>query len=208
MKVTAFLLLFVLVYVGVAAYMLQQRGLLSRETLDLYLGEKPEEHEGVKIDIEPIGLALSVRKNEEKLQEQARDIELRTERLQAQRKELDAQRALLEQSTKEFTSGTEGAAGRRATGSRLMFRGGPNVISEEMLQLVKMYENMPPDDAAEALENMPDYTVAQVLLQMRSRQAAQIMAELNKDKATEVGKLLSADNGIKRLSKPESVAAP
>jgi hypothetical protein len=43
---------------------------------------------------------------------------------------------------------------------------------------------------------------------MRGRQAAQIMGELDEEKATVVGKLLSAEDGIKKLPKPEPAAAP
>lgn len=206
MKALAFVLLFVLVFTGVAAYSLQQKGLLTREALDLYLKDQPEEDDDVMIPIEPIELAVSVREKKEKLQEQSRDIDLRNERLAAQQKELDAQRAMLEQRIEELRAEPKRLAAEKEAGSQPTLE--PTVISGEMLQLVKMYESMPPDDAAAVLDKMPDQTVAQVLLQLRGRQAAQIMGALDKDKAAVVGKLLAAEDGVKKLPKPEPVAAP
>ena len=208
MKTLAFLLLFVLVFTGVAAYSLQRKGLLSRETLDLYLKDQPEEEDDAMIAIKPIELAVSVRERKEKLREQSRDIDLRNERLAAQQMEMDAQRAVLEQRIEELRAEPKRLAAEKEAEPQPALEPEPTVISGEMLQLVKMYESMPPDDAAAVLDKMPDQTVAQVLLQMRGRQAAQIMGALDKDKATVVGKLLSAEDGIKKLPKPEPVAAP
>ena len=204
MKTLAFLLLFVLVFTGVAAYSLQRKGLLSRETLDLYLKDQPEEEDDAMIAIKPIELAVSVRERKEKLREQSRDIDLRNERLAAQQMEMDAQRAVLEQRIEELRAEPKRLAAEKEPEPQTE----PTVISEEMLQLVKMYESMPPDDAAAVLDKMPDQTVAQVLLQLRGRQAAQIMGALDTDKATVVGKLLAAEDGVKKLHKPEPVAAP
>jgi flagellar motility protein MotE (MotC chaperone) len=213
LKALVFLLLFILVFAGVAAYSLQQKGLLTRETLDLYLNDQPEEEDDeAMIPIEPLELAASIRDSKKTLREQSQEIDLRNERLAAQQKELDAQRTMLEQRIKEFRAEAKGLSAEKETASRLTrepkSESEQTAISGEMLQLVKMYENMPPDDAAEVLEKMPDQTVAQVLLQMRGRQAAQIMGALDKDKATVVGKLLSAEDGVKKLPKPEPVTVP
>jgi flagellar motility protein MotE (MotC chaperone) len=210
LKALAFLLLFVLVFTGVAAYSLQQKGLLTRETLDLYLVDRADEAERPVIAVEPIELAASVKQRKETLQQQEQEISIRSERLAAQQKELDAQRAMLEQRIEEFRDDAKTTTAERAAGHKPLSEPEPEPIpiTEEMLQLVKMYENMAPDDAAAVLEKMPDETVAQVLLQMRGRQAAQIMGELDEVKATEVGKLLAARDGIKKLPKPEPVAAP
>jgi len=160
------------------------------------------------VAVEPLELAVSVQESKEKLEEQSRDMDLKGERLAAQQKELDAQRALLEQKMEELkVEGKKQAAAREAasvpeSGAELV------PITGEMLQLVKMYESMPPDDAAAVLDKMPDQTVAQVLLQLRSRNAAQIMGELDEEKAAAVSKLLSVEGGTKKLPKAEPIAVP
>ena len=72
----------------------------------------------------------------------------------------------------------------------------------------KMYENMPPEDAAEVLENMADSTVAQVLLQVRARQAARIMESMDKIKAAEVSRLLSGGKVSRLTPAPEPTELP
>ena len=84
-------------------------------------------------------------------------------------------------------------------------------MGEKQARLVKMYESMPPDDAAALLDDMSDETVARMLLRMRDRQAAQIMGALDKDKASKVARLLWAEDGPRDLSATEPaepVSAP
>ena len=59
-----------------------------------------------------------------------------------------------------------------------------------LAKLVKMYEGMPPEEAASILQSLPNPVVAQLLLRMRSRQATRIMGSLSADKAAEISKLL------------------
>jgi len=192
------LLLFLLVFAGVTAYELRRRGLLTRETLDLYLEEGAEETADEKaFEIEPVGLAASVRAKRDELRGEAEGLRRLNKRLDAQRKELERQQALLDERIEELVQAEVPEPGIEQA-----------PLTREMLSLIKMYESMSPEEAAAVLSNMPDSTTAQILLQMRGRQAAQIMASLNADKATEISKLLAAHDGVKKLPKPEPAEQP
>jgi len=183
-----FLLLLLLVFTGVAALDLRMRGLLTREAFDPFVGSQVEREKPPPV--EPVGLAASIRERREELQEREEGLQELSSKLESQRKELEADiERRLEKLKAEFQLSGAGRAG---------------ALSEEMALLVKMYENMPPEDAAAVLDNLPDSTVAQLLLQMRGRQAAQIMGELETNKAAEVSKLLVIGDGVKKLSRPET----
>ncbi len=181
MKLAAFLLLMVLVFGGVSAYVLHQKGLLKRETVGLFLERKPVEE---KPPPEPIGLAASVRAKELKLKEEAEQVRQMQERIEIQRQELDAQRTLIEKKLQELAP---------------VSAEGQPLPAEEFEKLVKMYEAMPPEEAAPILDNLPDTTVAQILLEMRGRQASQILAELNTDKAARISRLLAPEEATMAL---------
>ena len=188
------MLLLLMVFTGVAAYRLRQMGLLTRESLDLFV-KRPPEGEGREAFVsEPVGLAASVQKKERKLKEKTEELKRSAARLQTQRGEMKSERAMIERLLDELKAKTDAMSE-------------PAVISKEMVALVKIYEGMPPEDAASVLDTMPDATVAQILLQMRGRQAAQIMSSLDADKAAEVSKMLISKDGVKKLSRPEVARA-
>jgi len=188
------LLLLLMVFTGVAAYRLHQRGLLTRESFDLFVKRPPEGEDREAFVSEPVGLAASVQKKERKLKEKTEELKRSTARLQTQRGEMKSERAMIERLLEELKAKTDALSE-------------PAVISEEMVALVKIYEGMPPEDAASVLDTMPDATVVQILLQMRGRQAAQIMSSLDADKAAEVSKMFISKDGVKKLSRPEVAQA-
>jgi flagellar motility protein MotE (MotC chaperone) len=191
MKILIYALLLVLVFAGVGAYQLGQRGLLTRATYDSYFAPSEEEEKRALINPEPVGLASSINVSKQELRGQANDIEVLSERLEAQRKELDEERASIEERLEDLKKQGRTAAEKRAEALRnTKLKGLAEPMSDEQARLVKMYGSMPPDDAAALLDKMPDEMVAAILLQMRNRQAAQVMGELDKDKAAEVVKLL------------------
>ena len=201
MKSSAFLLLIAVVFVGVAAYDLQRRGLLSREAMEMYIGFEGEEDARTPIT-EPVGLAASVQEKQRRLRDEKDDMTNLTQRLEMARKELEEQRTMLEQRIETLKAEAEKTAPEPLSLEK------PDVVSEEMLKLIKMYENMPPENAAQVLENMADPTVARILLQMRDRQAARIMESMDKIKAAEVSKLLSDGNVSKQAAAPEPTESP
>jgi flagellar motility protein MotE (MotC chaperone) len=167
-----------LVFAGVAAYDLNQRGLLSRETLEL-LSEQPLKVEDEAPSLpEPLGLAASVQKREQTLKERTEGLRELEERIGMQRRELAAERIAIDKQLQELKSIAEADAAAE---------------SAESAKLIKMYESMAPEDAAAVLENLPNPTVAEILFQMRERRAAQIMESLSPDKAAEVTKLITAE---------------
>ena len=196
MRLLVFLLLLLMVFMGVAAYELQRRGLLTRETYDRFVEFRAETQESAAPFVEPVGLAASIQEHRQELREETDGLRRLNARIESQRKELEAL-------IKELRAGASAA---RIPGSEH----GPEsaALSKEMALLVRMYENMPPEQAAAVLDNMPGSTVAQILLQMRGRQAAQVMGALSADKAAEVSKLLTAEDGVKKLAKPATVEAP
>ena len=186
MRTWGFLLLFILVFIGVVAFGLHQRGLLKRENLDLFIEQQPEPEDEKKPYRQPVEFAASIQKEEQKLREEAEQLRQLAERLETQRRELDAERTALGKQLRELKAAVGPASEAEAAG-----------IGKEMAKLVKMYEAMPPEEAAAVLENLPDATVARVLLHMRGRQAAQVMGSLNPNKAADVSKLLtSGEPGI------------
>jgi len=200
LRLLVFLLLLLMVFMGVAAYELQRRGLLTRETYDRFVEFRAETQESTTLLVEPVGLAASIQERRQELREETDGLSRLNARIESQRKELEV---LIEQRLEELRAGASAA---RIPGSGH----GPEsaALSKEMALLVRMYENMPPEQAAAVLDNMPGSTVAQILLQMRGRQAAQVMGALNADKAAEVSKLLTAEDGVKKLAKPATVEAP
>lgn len=160
----------VLVFVGVAAYMLNQRGLLTRETLNLFVKPEPEPTREKPPPVEPTGLAASALKRNEELKEEAERLRELASRLAMQRREIEADRTLIEERLETLKP-----------------------ESEEMTRLVKMYEGMEPEEAAAILQSLPDQTVARILLQMRGRQAGRIMGALSAGKAASVSTLLAPE---------------
>ncbi len=195
MRRLLFLLLLLLVFTGVAALDLRSKGLLTRDALDVFVGSQVEREEPPPV--EPVGLAASIWDWRGELQEREEGLQKLSSKLESQRKELEADRADIERRLEKLKAEFQLSGAGRA-----------GALSEEMALLVKMYENMPPEDAAAVLDNLPDSTVAQLLLQMRGRQAAQIMGELETNKAAEVSKLLVIGDGVKKLSRPETGEAP
>jgi len=176
LKLFGLLLLMLLIFSCVAAYMLYQQGLLTRETLDLFVEERPEPAAERPTPVGPVARAASIEKKEQALREESERLEELSARLQTQRRELEAERALIEKRLKGFDLGPGFAPLDRE--------------AENLAKLVKMYEGMPPEEAASILESLPNPVVAQVLVRMRNRQAARIMGSLRADKAAEVSKLL------------------
>jgi len=200
LRLLVFLLLLLMVFMGVAAYELQRRGLLTRETYDRFVEFRTETQESTTLLVEPVGLAASIQERRQELREETDGLSRLNARIESQRKELEV---LIEQRLEELRAGAPAA---RIPGSE---HGSESAaLSKEMALLVRMYESMPPEQAAAVLDNMPESTVAQILLQMRGRQAAQVMGALNADKAAEVSKLLTAEDGVKKLAKPVTVEAP
>ncbi len=156
--------------------MLQQRGLLTRETLDLFVKREPEQKKEKPPPVETAGLAGSVLKRNEELKEEGERLRELAAKLAMQRRELEADRTLIAKQLETLRPGL-----------------GPSSTSEEMTKLVKMYEGMEPEQAAVILESLPDPTVARILLQMRGRQAAPILGSLSAGKAAGISKLLAPE---------------
>ncbi len=194
MKFQLYMLLLLLVFAGVSAYELERRGLLTREVLDRFIEARMSAKETKMLPVEPVGLAASVRERAQQLREDAYGLRTLNARLEAQRGELKAERALIEARIKELKTESEAASEGKPTA--------------EMALLVKMYENMQPEQAAAVMDDLPGQTVARMLLHMRGRQAGQIMGALKTDKAAEVSKLLSTEDATKKLPKPDTVGAP
>jgi flagellar motility protein MotE (MotC chaperone) len=205
LKLSALLLLIAVVFVGVATFDLQRRGLLTREALEKYIGSEDKEDARISI-AEPIGLAASIQEKQRRLRDEKDDMTDMTQRLEIARKELEEQRAMLERRIETLKAEAEAEAEKTAPEPPASEE--PRVASEEMLKLIKMYENMPPEDAAEVLENLDDPMVAQMLLQMRNRQAARIMESMDRIKAAEVSRLLSEGKIPGHTPAPEPTELP
>ena len=177
MRALALLFLLFLVFAGVAAYDLNQRGLLSRENLELFYEQRQEPEDEVQLPPEPVGLAASVQKKELKLKERTEGLQKLEKRVEAQRRELAAERIAIDKQLEELKSITEDRE---------------SAMSAEAAKFIRMYESMAPEEAAAILENLPDSTVAEILFQMRGRRAAQIMESLSPGKAAEVTKLIAS----------------
>ncbi|MEJ5227446.1 hypothetical protein [Thermodesulfovibrio sp.] len=62
--------------------------------------------------------------------------------------------------------------------------------SENYQRLAKIYEQMPPEEAATRLEKLDDDTATTLLLAIKPRQAAKILANVNPEKAAVLSKRL------------------
>jgi flagellar motility protein MotE (MotC chaperone) len=183
-KSAAFLIFIIVVVLGTGAYALDRRGLLTRETFDLFLKPKPEAQTAAPSPVKPVAFAASIMKREEKLQEDTKKMEELATRLELQKKELEADKAVMSEELKKL--------GRPKSLLQSEAESEPSSASQESdaAKLVKIYEGMPPEQAAAILENLPDSTVAQILLQMRGRKATQIMAEMSAGKSAAISELL------------------
>ena len=233
MKSAAFLSL-ILIFLGMGAYTLDQKGLLTRETLNLLLKPRPKA-QTVEAATEPIGLAASVEKKQQELHEETQKMEELAARLESQHREIEAEKATLEEKLKMLEQ-TKAEADRKSehaspldrlktmppeqiasilaglpdstvaqillqirrkksledskNQARLESEFLPSTPDEELTKLVKIYEGMPPEQAASILESLPDSTVAKILLQMRGRKATQILGEMSTNKSVAVSQLL------------------
>ena len=178
MKLFGLVALMLLIFTGVAAYMLHWEGLLTRETINLFVEDRSEPGAKEPAPIEPVGLAASIQKRERELKEESERLQELNMRLGAQRKELEAERTFIEQRLKSLDPKPEPE------------RAETDEEAEKLAKLVKMYEGMPPEEAAPILESLPEPVVTQILLRMRNRQATRIMGSLSAEKAAEVSKLL------------------
>ena len=178
-----FLLLLLVVFIGVAAYALSQKGLLTRETFDLLSASLPGLRDTEMPVVEMPGLNGSILKKERRLEEESKRLERLAARLEIQHKEFEAERALIEEQLKALEPKPEPEPEPEP-------EPGP---SDELIKLAKLYEGMPPDEAATILENLPNETVARLILLMRRRSAAMIMESMDPGKAAEVSILLISE---------------
>lgn len=180
-----FLLLLLVVFIGVAAYALSQKGLLTRETFDLLSASLPGLRDTAMPVVEMPGLNGSILKKERQLEEESKKLERLTARLEMQHKEFEAERALIEEQLRALEPKQEPEPEQEP---------GP---SDELVKLAKLYEGMPPDEAATILENLPNETVARLILLMRRRSAAMIMESMDPGKAADIsGLLISEQDGV------------
>jgi len=70
LRLLVFLLLLLMVFMGVAAYELQRRGLLTRETYDRFVESRSETQESTTLLVEPVGLAASIQERRQELREE------------------------------------------------------------------------------------------------------------------------------------------
>lgn len=63
--------------------------------------------------------------------------------------------------------------------------------SENFQKLAKIYESMPPEEAALRLEKLDDETATTLILAIKPRQAAKILANVNPDKAAVISKRIA-----------------
>ncbi|MCS7214874.1 MAG: hypothetical protein RMI30_04795 [Thermodesulfovibrio sp.] len=64
--------------------------------------------------------------------------------------------------------------------------------TENYQRLAKIYESMPPEEAAARLEKLDEETATTLLLAIKPRQAAKILANVNPEKAAALSKRLVA----------------
>ena len=187
MKIFSFLFLVTIVFLGVTAYELNRKGLLTREAFETYYDIEPERAEPISEIAEPVEMAAAIQEKKNQLIDETRAMVEMSGRLDASRRELEEQRILLERRIEELKIESARAAEPvSGNGARARQLG----VSEETFKLIKMYETMPPEDAAEVLEGMSDSVVAGLLLKIRDRQAARIMESMDKEKASAVSRLL------------------
>jgi len=60
--------------------------------------------------------------------------------------------------------------------------------SENFQRLAKIYESMPPEEAATRIEKLDDDTATALILAIKPRQAAKILANVNPEKAAVISK--------------------
>lgn len=171
MKTAVFVIVCLLVMVGVGAFVLHQKGLLSLDVLRLYLPKKEAQKKTAKPA--PIGTALSLQEKERQLEQRYEETEQLGRRLKLEKEELSQAQEKIDEQLRIL--GKKPESGPEAAGE-----------GEGTEDLVKIYEGMDPDEAAAILENMPDDTAADILLQMRKREAARVMESLSTAKGVAV----------------------
>lgn len=170
-----FLLLLLIVFFGVGAYSLREKGLLTQETFDLLSASLPATRD-TELPVDEIPrLDASIMEKERKLAEESERLQRLAARLEMQREEFRAERAVIEEKLKKLEAEPESSP------------------EEELANLAKLYEGMPPDEAATILENLPNETVARIIPLMRRRPAAMIMESMDPGKAAEISSLLISE---------------
>ncbi|MBI5119262.1 hypothetical protein HZA56_22570 [Candidatus Poribacteria bacterium] len=214
MKWVILLLVLALIFAGVGGYILYARGLLTLEDFRFAKSEagKQEQRRADKAE----SLTDSILERDKELKATAARLEDLSARLDTQRQELEAERALVEEKIQALKQQEERLKqqqdmlkqeeGRLKALQRKSKSGSAAETklksmklpppTEDMMKLVKVYEGMPPEDAAPVLENLPDAAAAQILLQMRRRQASEIMGLLTPNKAASVSRLLTAETAV------------
>lgn len=182
------LVLLILTFLGVGAYALNQKRLLPRETFVLILEALPRAAMTEAV-AEPIGGAASVEDKQQEMRDETQKMKELANRLESERKEIEGEKAMLEERLRALEQ-RKAEASLKSERARLESKSPSSTPDEELTKLVKIYEGMPPEEAASILENLPDSTVAQILLQMRERNASLIMGEMSTNKSVAVSQLL------------------
>ncbi len=60
------------------------------------------------------------------------------------------------------------------------------VVQEQRIQLAKIYESMPSEDAASRLEHMPDRKAIEILKLVKAKTAGAILAQVKADRAAKL----------------------
>lgn len=105
---------------------------------------------------------------EERLRILQEDLAKKTEELKKLKEEIDAKIKRQEELKAELTRAQE----------------------ERYQKLAKIYEQMPPEEAATRIEKLDDETAVNLILAIKPRQAAKILANVNPEKAAILSKLL------------------
>ncbi len=159
-------LLLILIFLGTGAYALDQRGLLTRETLVLLSKPRPKA-QMMDASLEPVGLAASIQKKQRELDKETERMEELATRLESQRKEIDAERATLDEKLKMLEQ----------------TRAEANLKSKQASPLSAL-KTLPPEQIASALRSLPDSTVAQILLQLRRGGASNNSVKLDSESSS------------------------
>lgn len=130
---------------------------------------------------EEVLVLQSLSKRREELDKRARDIDQREKLLQAAEKKIDEKVAELEKLKLEIEN---------------LLQDQQKIQDERLVQLVKIYENMKPKDAANIFNEMNMDVVLGIVYKMSERKIAPILANMDPVRAREISRRLAEQKSL------------
>lgn len=121
-------------------------------------------------------------------------IRLENELLAKKAEDLDEKERRLRVFSNELDEKTERLARMRSAVEQ-MYQELVRQEEEAQTKIVKIYENMEPEDAALRLESMEEAVASHVIMSMNGRKAGQILGAMSPDKAARITRRISEQTG-------------